>query len=125
MILKPDLDRFPALFFTPGYRYDQRIVKLMRVGAQDFSMKGIPVFPRRVRRPIRPLPVGRLLVLLGEREIGFNPNVACDAAARALPGALIEKVPRVGHLMTLEAVDAVNDRLLRFLSGPLHPSPAP
>lgn len=61
-------------------------------------------------------PLGRpVLIVVGERDpVSRRP---CEGLASALPGAELVLVPGAGHVVNLEARDAVNEALLRFLAA--------
>ncbi|UCH10751.1 MAG: alpha/beta hydrolase [Fidelibacterota bacterium] len=58
-----------------------------------------------------------VLVLAGGKPIVYkDPQVFAAAAAQALPHAEIEIVPGTGHSLNVEKADAVNARMVDFLS---------
>lgn len=58
------------------------------------------------------------LVLVGEEDEG-TPPWENEAIARAIPGARLERIPRAGHLPTLEQPEAVRRVLEPFLAEAL------
>ncbi|WP_264300008.1 alpha/beta fold hydrolase [Microbulbifer taiwanensis] len=54
------------------------------------------------------------LVLVGEEDISLPPPCS-EALARRLPNAVLEIIPRAGHLSTLEQPAAVTKSMLEFL----------
>ncbi len=58
------------------------------------------------------------LVLVGEEDEG-TPPAENEAIARAIPGARLERIPRAGHLPTLEQPEAVRRVLEPFLAEAL------
>jgi pimeloyl-ACP methyl ester carboxylesterase len=57
------------------------------------------------------------LLLLGEREVVFDPVAAGILGRRLLPNITVETLPGVGHLMHIEQPDVVNGRIGEFLRG--------
>lgn len=56
------------------------------------------------------------LVLVGEEDAATPPPNARHIAA-TIPGAVLETIPRSGHLATLEAPDATGPRIATFLGA--------
>jgi pimeloyl-ACP methyl ester carboxylesterase len=56
------------------------------------------------------------LVVVGEEDM-LTPPAEAEALARGITGARLVRVPRAGHLANLEAPEAVNDALARFIAG--------
>lgn len=54
-------------------------------------------------------------LLLGEKEVCYNPESAAKRARRVMPRASVEILPDAGHLLVMERPDAVNQRILAFL----------
>jgi 3-oxoadipate enol-lactonase len=81
---------------------------------------GKAIFSRddvRDRLPAIPVPT---LVVVGEQDVSTPPAKA-KLLAQAIPDARLERIPRAGHLCTVEQPEAVNRVLLEFLeqhSGP-------
>lgn len=56
-----------------------------------------------------------ILLLLGDKEVMYDPKVALERARKFLPHLQSEMVQGVGHLMSLENPDYINARVLDFL----------
>ncbi len=56
-----------------------------------------------------------LCLLLGDREVLYNPRSAAEQARRVMPEAFVEIVPSAGRLLIMERPEFVNERILRFL----------
>jgi pimeloyl-ACP methyl ester carboxylesterase len=67
---------------------------------------------------------GPALIICGERDT-VTPIVASEAMARALPQADFLRVPRTGHLVSYEAPETVNARLIPFIQSCLRANAAP
>jgi pimeloyl-ACP methyl ester carboxylesterase len=55
------------------------------------------------------------LLLIGEREVIYNPAKAIQRARRLIPNVRAEIVPATGHALNIEQVEMVNGRVLDFL----------
>jgi pimeloyl-ACP methyl ester carboxylesterase len=55
------------------------------------------------------------LVLVGEREVVFDPRRVLERARRLIPDVSAEMLPDAGHDMTFDHPEGVNERVLRFL----------
>jgi pimeloyl-ACP methyl ester carboxylesterase len=55
-------------------------------------------------------------VLVGEED-GITPPAEAQAMAAALPQAILEVIPRAGHLANLEAPAAFNRAVAAWLEG--------
>jgi pimeloyl-ACP methyl ester carboxylesterase len=58
------------------------------------------------------------LLILGERERIYNPQVCAAAARRLLPGIEVELISAAHHITALAQPQRVNARLLEFFSPP-------
>ncbi|AVD54605.1 hypothetical protein CKF96_03690 (plasmid) [Priestia filamentosa] len=57
----------------------------------------------------------QLLLLLGEKEVMYNPEKAFCRAKDSSPNITVEMVKGVGHLMSMEKPKQINKRILHFL----------
>ncbi|MFP3846627.1 alpha/beta fold hydrolase [Priestia filamentosa] len=57
----------------------------------------------------------QLLLLLGEKEVMYNPEEAFCRAKNSSPHITVEMVKGVGHLMSMEKPKQINKRVLCFL----------
>jgi pimeloyl-ACP methyl ester carboxylesterase len=110
MTVKPALRRMMG-----GDLPDPRIVRQMEMGVASFRYDRAGIFPSQI--PDRDLAglACRTLVLLGNREMIYDPDEAARRAAALIPGCDVEVVPGVGHLLGMERPDLVNARLRTFL----------
>ena len=53
-------------------------------------------------------------MVVGEEDL-LTPPAEAEALARGIAGARLVRVPRAGHLANLEAPEAVNAALARFM----------
>jgi pimeloyl-ACP methyl ester carboxylesterase len=56
-----------------------------------------------------------MYLLLGEKEVCYNPESAAKRARRVMPHASVEVLPNAGHLLVMECPGTVNRRILAFL----------
>ncbi len=56
------------------------------------------------------------LVLLGEREVIYNPKTALKRALRLIPRVEGEIIPGAGHAVSIDQPEVVNRRILDFLA---------
>jgi len=107
----------------PDSGLDPAAAKLVRMGflehaphAIAHTLRGLlAVQPgwRELAERLAPLALPTLIVV-GERDsVSRKP---CEGLAGALPGARLVVVPEAGHVVNLEARDAVNEALLSFLA---------
>ena len=94
---------------------DPRIVRQMQIGVAGFRYDRAGIFPSQIPDPELAGTVARTLVLLGDREMIYDPNEAAQRAAALIPGCAVEVIPGVGHLLGMQRPDLVNARLSAFL----------
>ena len=56
------------------------------------------------------------LLLLGEREVIYNPKTALKRAKNLIPRIEADIIPGAGHALNLDQPEAVNQRILAFLA---------
>lgn len=57
------------------------------------------------------------LLMIGEREVIYNPQKAIQRARHCIPNLSAELVPETGHALNIEQADMVNRRVLAFLGS--------
>lgn len=57
------------------------------------------------------------MLLIGEREVLYDPKLAVDRAVKLIPSIRAELVPEAGHLLVLEKPELVNRRMVEFLES--------
>ncbi|MED0826980.1 alpha/beta hydrolase [Bacillus pacificus] len=57
-----------------------------------------------------------MLLMLGENEVMYNPIEAFKCAENSSPNLTVELVKDVGHLMSMENPQYINDRILKFFN---------
>jgi pimeloyl-ACP methyl ester carboxylesterase len=109
----------PALrtILGPGVQIDDRLVDVMAAGLKHFRYQQRSVFPdvfgetalNRVDAP--------LLIVIGGREIIYEPRAALARAASSIPRARTELVEEGGHLLNLQMPEFINQTLTSFLAS--------
>jgi pimeloyl-ACP methyl ester carboxylesterase len=94
---------------------DARIVAQMEAGVRGFRYDRRGIYPSEI--PDHELAAIRcpVLVLLGDREMIYDPVKAAQRATSLLPAAEVEIVPGVGHLLAMQRPGYLNARISRFL----------
>ena len=95
----------------------ERIVRQMELGVAGFRYDRRGLYPSEI--PDRELAgiTCPTLVMVGDREMIYDPQRAVDRVRTLIPGAEAEIVPGVGHLLGMQRPDLVNVRLLAFLTS--------
>lgn len=98
---------------------DARIVEQMETGVAGFRYDRAGIYPSEIPDAELAAIACPTLVMLGDREMIYDPMAAADRARRLLPDARVEVVPDVGHLLGMQRPDIINPRILDFLSSKL------
>jgi len=69
------------------------------------------VFSKRELSAIR----APTLLLIGEREMLYEPRATLELAAKRMPGLTGAVIPKADHLASLSAPAEINERIIRFL----------
>jgi pimeloyl-ACP methyl ester carboxylesterase len=72
-----------------------------------------PRFTEAELRKLKP----RTLMLLGQQEILYNPNVALECARRLIPNLEAEIIPNSGHALNRDQPHQVDARILEFIQN--------
>jgi pimeloyl-ACP methyl ester carboxylesterase len=56
------------------------------------------------------------LLLLGDREVVYDPQAAAKRAARLVSGIRVKIIPGAGHLLTFDQPETINHCILEFLA---------
>lgn len=94
---------------------DQRIVRQMEVGVRGFRYDRRGIYPSELPDDDLAAICCPTLVLLGDREMIYDPAAAADRARRLLPAADVSVIPGVGHLLGMQDPASINGRIVRFL----------
>ena len=96
---------------------DPRIVRQMEVGVRGFRYDRRGIYPSELPDADLAAIACPTLVLLGDREMIYDPRRAADRAERLLPWGDVAVMPGVGHLLGMQDPASVNARLLGFLGA--------
>jgi len=94
---------------------DPRIVRQMEVGVRGFRYDRRGIYPSELPDADLAAVSCPALVLLGEREMIYDPAAAAERARRLLPAADVSVIPGVGHLLGMQDPASINGRIVRFL----------
>lgn len=100
---------------APGQTIDERLADQMFLGVKHFRFPKGGIYPtvfadeelRMLRLPT--------LLLIGHREVIYDPTQARNRAVRLIPGIRAELIPDAGHLLVMEQAETVNRRMVEFL----------
>jgi len=111
---------------------DSRIVRQMEAGVRGFRYDRHGIYPSALSDGDLATIACPTLVLLGDREMIYDPERAAERATRFLPDADVVVIPGVGHLLGMQDPSTINARILRFLGSlalrhgmPRVPAPSP
>lgn len=101
----------------PDVEIDDRLVQVMAAGLKHFRYQQRAVFPDVFSDTALSKVDAPVLVMIGDREIIYDPHAALARAAGSIPHAQTELVEGCGHLLNLQMPDLIEERLLAFLDG--------
>lgn len=96
---------------------DERLAEQMFLGVRHFQFPKGGTYPsvftdaelQQMRLPT--------LLLVGDREVIYDPRRVVSRAKRLIPGIQAELVPNAGHVLNMDQPDLVNQRVLEFLGS--------
>lgn len=110
---KPATDRIMRIL-TDRLPLDHPVIRQLGVGMKCLNAR-LRVYPRVFSdAELRGIPAP-LYLLLGEKEVCYNPQSAAARARRVMPQARVDVIPGAGHLLAMECPEVVNPRILEFL----------
>lgn len=91
---------------------DDLLIDYLAVALKYYKMRPLPlpVFTDEELRSIRT----PTLVMIGDREVIYDPEAVAERARRLIPGARVEIVPGAGHALFYDRPDVVNRRIIEF-----------
>jgi len=101
---------------------DPRIVRQMELGVAGFRYDRAGIYPSSLPDDELAGIACPTLVLLGDREMIYDPTKAADRARALIPDCTVAVVPGVGHLLGLQRPDIVNPQLTAFVASVEHPA---
>jgi pimeloyl-ACP methyl ester carboxylesterase len=116
----PELRQFTsAAFSRPGYQIPAELlneVRAMTFHSLTTTMQASRDYVREQALPDRLAPLGKpLLVIFGEEDRRWRSSSAADY--RAVPGAIVELLPGLGHTPILEDPARTASCLLAFTAS--------
>lgn len=103
--------------FGRRYQIDDRITDLLAISLRHYRFQERPVYPDVFSDEELGSVRAGTLVMLGDKEIIYDPIPALERAASLLPTVQTELVTGVGHLLNIETTERVDQRLLAFLGS--------
>ena len=108
------VDRIMHWIFADRFPLDHPVLQQLIVGTKGLKPR-LKVYPTvfadsklaRISAPVD--------LLLGEKEVCYNPGSAAKRVRRVMPKASVEILPNAGHLLVMECPDTANQRILAFL----------
>ena len=113
---QPVIDNYVQwLFATPNaIKVFKNLIDQLSIGIKNYRPQR-PLIPEVLADDeLRSIAVPTLL-LVGEKEVVYDPSNAVERAVRLIPGIEVEFIPGAGHAAPLDQPDAVNGSTLRFL----------
>lgn len=109
----------PSMKASFGNRYevDDLYIRVLAKSLQHFHYQQGALFPQLFTDGELERVKARTLVLVGDKEIIYDPRGALQRATELLPDVETELIADAGHLLNMEQADVVNARILRFLHG--------
>ncbi len=108
------VDTIMKWVFADRFPLDHPVLRQVAVGAGCLNSR-VRVFPK----VFSDTDLGRVSVpvylLLGEKEVCYNPISAARRAKRTMQEITAEILPDAGHLLVMERPDEANKRILAFL----------
>jgi pimeloyl-ACP methyl ester carboxylesterase len=95
---------------------DERIVRQMEVGVTGFRYDRRGLYPSELADGELAAVACPTLVMVGDKEMIYDPEQAAGRVRELLPTAVVEVVPGVGHLLGMQRPDLVNAQILEFLT---------
>jgi pimeloyl-ACP methyl ester carboxylesterase len=108
------VERILNWVFEDRLSFEDPVVKQLMVGAKGLQPR-LKIYPKVFSDSQLAGITAPVYLLLGEKEVCYNPRSAARRARRLMPHALVEVLPDAGHLMVLECPSTVNQRILAFL----------
>lgn len=115
---RPALENMMRWICEDRLPLDHPVIRQLMVGVQSLNSR-IRVYPKvfadselaRIEAP--------LYLLLGEKEVCYNPHSAAERARRTVSNAAVEIVPNAGHMLVMERPEIVNPGIAAFLRASL------
>ncbi|MDH3193779.1 MAG: alpha/beta hydrolase [Acidimicrobiia bacterium] len=115
----PGWTAWPSMrpIFGNRYEIDDRIVEVLAMSLRHYRYQQRPVYPDvfsdEELRSVR----AETFVMLGDKEILYDPLRALERAGSLIPSVRTELVANTGHLLNIEQAELVDRRLLALLGS--------
>jgi pimeloyl-ACP methyl ester carboxylesterase len=96
---------------------EPRIVRQMETGVRGFRYDRHGIYPSALPDDDLAAIACPTLVLLGDREMIYDPEIAAERADRLLAAGEVVVLPGLGHLLGMQDPATVNARILGFLGA--------
>lgn len=103
--------------FGKRHQVDDRLVDLLATSLRYYRFQEKAVFPDAFSDDELRSVGAETMVLLGDKEIIYDPRSALERAEALMPNVSTELMANTGHLMNIERPEFVNSRLLAFLDA--------
>jgi len=107
-------ERIMRWIFADRFPLDHPVLHQLLVGVKGLKPR-LKVYPKVFAESELAGVSEPVYLLLGEKEVCYDPESAAKRARRVMPHASVEILPNAGHLLVMECPDTVNQRILAFL----------
>jgi pimeloyl-ACP methyl ester carboxylesterase len=107
-------ERIMHWIFDDRLLLDHPVIRQFTVGFRSLNSR-IHVYPKVFADSALAGIQAPLYLLLGEKEVCYNPESAAQRARRVLRNVSVEIVPDAGHMLVMERPEIVNPRIAAFL----------
>jgi pimeloyl-ACP methyl ester carboxylesterase len=111
---RPAPEKMMRWIFEDRLPLDHPVIRQMMVGIRSLNSR-IRVYPKVFPDSELAKIEAPLYLLLGEKEVCYNPHSAAQRARRAVSNASVEIVPNAGHMLVMERPEMVNPGIAAFL----------
>jgi pimeloyl-ACP methyl ester carboxylesterase len=98
-----------------GQLPDARLVRQMEVGVAGFRYDRHSLYPTSFSDAELAAIVCPTLLLVGDKEMIYDPRAAVERARARIPRVEAELMPDVGHLLGMQRPAVVNERIIAYL----------
>jgi pimeloyl-ACP methyl ester carboxylesterase len=107
-------ERFMKWIFEDRLPLDHPVIRQLITGTQSLNAR-IRVFPKTFTDAELAAIQAPVYLLLGEKEVSYDPRSAAERARGLITNAKIEIVPGAGHMLVMERPEVVNPGMVEFL----------
>jgi pimeloyl-ACP methyl ester carboxylesterase len=107
-------DRIMDWIVADRFPHEHPVLQQVIVGSKGLK-SGLKVYPRVFDDSELAGVSAPVYLLLGEKEVCYDPESAAKRARRVIAKISVEILPNAGHLLVMERPDAANQRIIAFL----------